>query len=231
VSDPLSDPDIRGDRAPAARSVRSEPEHSERERRVVEGLRGGVAMAEIARQEGISERGLRKYVRTLFARRAPEATGEFIATQMSRLNEALIVSFGAMSAENLPAVDRVVRIVRELDRYQGFGGGARGTATRRKLLESLNSGAETDPCLPLAALDLARAEAVAEGVSADNDLRDPLADLIPDPTALADRLSQGAHGTGMRRNPLESLDSGAATTTTPSSLVREDWSLRRAPRT
>ena len=95
---------------------------------MVEGLKGGVAMAEIARREGISERGMRKYVRTLFARRAPEATGEFIATQMSRLNEALLVSFGAMSAENLPAVDRVVKIVRELDRYQGFGGGARGTA-------------------------------------------------------------------------------------------------------
>ncbi len=64
----------------------------------MEGLKGGVAMAEIARREGISERGLRKYVRNLIARRAPEATGEFIAVQMSRLNEALLMSFGAMSA-------------------------------------------------------------------------------------------------------------------------------------
>ena len=113
VSDPISDPNICADRSPASRdgigSVRSAPAKAERERRVVEGLKGGVSMAEIARREGISERGLRKYVRTLFARRAPEATGEFIATQMSRLNEALRVSFGAMSAENLPAVDRVVK--------------------------------------------------------------------------------------------------------------------------
>lgn len=215
MSDPLSDPDIRGDRAPAGRSVRSEPEKSERERRVVEGLRGGVAMAEIARREGISERGLRKYVRNLFARRAPEATGEFIATQMNRLNEALLVSFGAMSAENLPAVDRVVKIVRELDRYQGFGGGARGTAARRKLLENLNSGAETDPSPTRAALELAKAEALAEDESAEDDLCDPLATLIPDPTALADRLSQGAGGTEVRRNPLKSLDSGAGTAPVP----------------
>ena len=45
---------------------------------------------------------------TLFARRAPEATGEFIAVQLSRLDEALLISFGAMSGANLPAVDRVV---------------------------------------------------------------------------------------------------------------------------
>ena len=160
MSDPLSsDPDIRSGRAPAARSVRSESQKAERERRVIEGLKGGVAMAEIARREGITERGLRKYVRTLFARRAPEATGAFIATQMNRLNEALLVSFGAMSADNLPAVDRVVKIVRELDRYHGLSGGAAATESRRKLLESLNSGAETEPC---AALERGEAEALAE---------------------------------------------------------------------
>jgi DNA-binding CsgD family transcriptional regulator len=246
VSDPIADPEIRGDRAPAARSVRSEPEKSERERRVVEGLKGGVSMAEIARQEGITERGLRKYVRTLFARRAPEATGEFIATQMNRLNEALLVSFGAMSAENLPAVDRVVKIVRELDRYQGLSGGARGTAARRKLLESLSSGAETDS---------------SQDEPAEDDLRDALADtgisFEPPPQARViarsresgDVAIQGpqtpnAHldrhvslamtaierpdlavtrGTGTHRNSLESLDPGAGTIATPSPTSHEDW--------
>ncbi len=134
-----------GDRSATARAAKDE-----RERRVVDGLKGGLSMAEIAMREGISERGMRKYVRNLLARRAPEATGEFIAVQMSRLNEALLVSFGAMSGENLAAVDRVVGIVRELDRYHGLGGGAGGTETRRKLLESLVSGAETAPgALPL----------------------------------------------------------------------------------
>jgi hypothetical protein len=50
----------------------------------------------------------------------PEPPAQFLATQVSRLNEALLVSFDAMSGSNLQAVDRVVKIVRELDRYHGF---------------------------------------------------------------------------------------------------------------
>ena len=63
---------------------------------------------------------MRKLIRTLLARRAPAPPAEFLALQVSRLNEALLVAYGAMSPVNLPAVDRVVRIVRELDRYHGF---------------------------------------------------------------------------------------------------------------
>jgi hypothetical protein len=179
-------------RPPDARGAQHSAK-AEREQRVVEGLKGGVAMTEIARREGITVRGMRKYVRNLFARRAPEATGEFIAVQLNRLNEALLVSFDAMSAENLPAIDRVVRIVRELDRYHGLGGGAKETEQRRKLLESLVSGAGME----------------ASPVSED-DSSDPLADIDLTPL-LGDPLSPGrsAGGTGTPRNLLENLDSRA----------------------
>jgi len=50
----------------------------------------------------------------------PAPPEDFVALQVSRLNEALLVAYGAMSAENLRAVALVVRIVRELDRYHGF---------------------------------------------------------------------------------------------------------------
>ena len=63
-------------------------------------------MGEIARREGISKRGSRKSIRNLLARRAPEASGAVVATEMIRLDEALLVSFAAMSGENLAAVDR-----------------------------------------------------------------------------------------------------------------------------
>ena len=63
---------------------------------------------------------MRKSIRALLARRAPAPPSEFLALQVSRLNEALLVAYGAMSAQNLEAVDRVVKIVRELDRYHGF---------------------------------------------------------------------------------------------------------------
>ncbi len=50
--------------------------------------------------------------------------------QVSRLNEALMVATSAMTDVNLKAVDRVVRIVRALDRYHGF------SAARRRLPEA-----------------------------------------------------------------------------------------------
>jgi hypothetical protein len=88
--------------------------------RIVGFLNRGVSIAEIAAREAVSERGMRKFIRGLLARRAPEPPAEFLALQVSRLHEALIVAYGAMSGENLEAVDRVVKIVRELDRYHGF---------------------------------------------------------------------------------------------------------------
>jgi len=63
---------------------------------------------------------MRALVQEILARRAPQPPAEFLALQVSRLNEALFVSYNAMSGLNLQAVDRVVKIVRELDRYHGF---------------------------------------------------------------------------------------------------------------
>ena len=49
----------------------------------------------------------------------PHPPQEFVAIQVGRLNEAMLVAFSAMSPANLKAVDQVVKIVRELDRYGG----------------------------------------------------------------------------------------------------------------
>ena len=63
---------------------------------------------------------MRVLVQEILARRTPSPPSEFLALQVGRLNEALMVSFSAMGGGNLEAVDRVVKIVRELDRYHGF---------------------------------------------------------------------------------------------------------------
>ena len=65
------------------------------------------------------------------ARRTPHPPEEFVAIQVGRLNEALLVAYSAMTGANLKAVDRVVKIVRELDRYHGF------VAAERRLPEAL----------------------------------------------------------------------------------------------
>src|SRR5271165_7558104 len=101
-----------------------------RERRIIDSLNRGVSVAEIAAREDVTEKSMRAIVREILARRMPEPPAEFVALQLSRLNEALLVAYGAMSGANLRAVDRVVRIVRELDRYHGF------SASRRVLLDA-----------------------------------------------------------------------------------------------
>ncbi len=109
----------RRDRSRAARSA-ARQRRAERESAIVGLLNRGLSIAEIADRVGVSERAMRKSIRTLLARRAPAPPGEFLAVQVSRLNGALLVAYNAMSGANLEAIDRVVKIVRELDRYHGF---------------------------------------------------------------------------------------------------------------
>ena len=95
---------------------------------------------------------MRAVIREILARRMPEPPEAFVAIQVSRLNEALLVAFGAMTGANLKAVDRVVRIVRELDRYHGFQT-AVGRRPRLKPVaeRAITFGAEPDdrPAIPL----------------------------------------------------------------------------------
>jgi DNA-binding CsgD family transcriptional regulator len=102
-----------------------------RERRIVNLLNAGVSVAEIAQSEGVTHRRMRMMVGEILARRAPQPPAEFLALQVSRLSEALLVSYGAMGGGNLEAVDRVVKIVRELDRYHGFAGVGRPARTEQ----------------------------------------------------------------------------------------------------
>ncbi len=90
-----------------------------REQRIVDCLNGGLSVARIAAEIGVGEKRMRALIREILARRMPHPPEEFVAIQMSCLNEALLVAFSAMSPTNLKAVDQVVKIVRELDRYGG----------------------------------------------------------------------------------------------------------------
>ena len=93
----------------------------ERDNIVIDSLNRGLSMAEIADAIGVSDKRMRALVREILARRQPAAPEEFAALQTSRLNAALGVAYDAMMKGDLRALDRVVTIVRELDRYAGFG--------------------------------------------------------------------------------------------------------------
>jgi hypothetical protein len=122
-SDPAFPHSIRRDRSVAARRP-ARLKKADRESRVVSLLNRGVSVAEIAAQEGLSLSRMRRLVQATLVKRLPQPPAEFLALQVSRLNEALLVSYSAMynsaSGANFDAVDRVVKIVRELDRYHGF---------------------------------------------------------------------------------------------------------------
>jgi DNA-binding CsgD family transcriptional regulator len=109
----------RNRRSPSARGA-TRRKSAARERRIISLLNVGASIGEIAAQEGLSLKRMRNLVREILAQRMPQPPAEFVALQISRLSEALLVSYSAMSGANLKAVDRVVRIVRELDRYHGF---------------------------------------------------------------------------------------------------------------
>ena len=73
----------------------------------------------------------------------PAPPEEFVAIQVSRLNEALLVAYSAMGEMNLKAVDRVVKIVRELERYHGFCGAERRLSEPSRLAKPEDEQEET----------------------------------------------------------------------------------------
>jgi ribosomal protein L13E len=93
---------------------------AERDARIVRSLARGMTTVDIAKREGLSARRARELTAEIFSRRRDAPPQSFLELQITRLNEAMIVSYAAMGGGNLKAVDRVIRIVREFDRYYGF---------------------------------------------------------------------------------------------------------------
>ena len=126
--------------APPSDARAARLEKFRREQRIVDCLNRGVSVAEIAARIGVGEKRMRAIIREILARRQPHPPEEFLAIQVSRLNEALLVAYSAMSDMNLKAVDRVVKIVRELDRYHGFSAPREGARQRTSKDASLSTG-------------------------------------------------------------------------------------------
>jgi hypothetical protein len=108
--------------------LRCRREQVRRDLRILARLGAGVSVGEIAARESLSPRRVRELVAKRLAERALLPTEQFAALQVGRLSEALLVSYGSMTGGNLQAVDRVVKIVRELDRYHGFAPADRAPA-------------------------------------------------------------------------------------------------------
>ncbi|MGO4870381.1 MAG: hypothetical protein ACLPGW_07180 [Roseiarcus sp.] len=93
---------------------------AERNLRLFNLLKAGVPVAEIALQEGLSVRRARELVQEMLERRDIDPPAGFVQLQIGRLGDAMMVAHTAMMEGDLKALDRVLRIVGELDRYHGF---------------------------------------------------------------------------------------------------------------
>ncbi|RBP00022.1 hypothetical protein DFR50_1841 [Roseiarcus fermentans] len=122
--------------------------------------------AEIAARFDFGEKRMRAVIREILARRVPAPPEAFVAIKLSRLNEALLVAYSAMSPTNLEAVDQVAPIVRALDRYHGLfaaerrrpgsrapGAPAEGIATFGAALVCRAAFSSLLPCEPSHGLD------------------------------------------------------------------------------
>ena len=96
-------------------------ELAKRDLRFIEKLAAGATIEEIAASEGISVKWARERKAAVLASRVIDTPHEFIKLQIRRLSEAMLVSYSAMSLGDLKAVDKVIKVARELDRYHGFG--------------------------------------------------------------------------------------------------------------
>jgi hypothetical protein len=96
-------------------------EMAKRDLRLIERLAAGVTIEEIAASEGISCKWARERKAAILAERTIDRPHDFIQLQIRRLNEAMLVAYSSMTTGNVKAVDQVIKVVRELDRYHGFG--------------------------------------------------------------------------------------------------------------
>jgi hypothetical protein len=103
----------------ARRKRSTQREMALRDSRLVRRLASGQSIEEVAAGEGISLRLARRRVSAILSR-SPDPPAEFAQLQMRRLNEAMIVAYASLQVGNLKAIETVLKVTREYDRYAGL---------------------------------------------------------------------------------------------------------------
>jgi hypothetical protein len=72
--------------------------------------------------ENLTARRVRQIIAEMLAKREVDPPAGFVQLQIARLGDAMVVAHTRMMEGDLKAMDRLIRLVGELDRYHGFGG-------------------------------------------------------------------------------------------------------------
>ena len=126
---------------------------AERKLRILARLTAGVSVAEIAGAEDLTIRRAPQLIAETLARREVDPAAGFVQLQIARLTDAMRIAHTKMMKGDLRALDRVVELVGELDRYHGFGRAeiaaprartAPAKQNARQAIENMESGEAAD---------------------------------------------------------------------------------------
>jgi vacuolar-type H+-ATPase subunit H len=106
-------------------------ERAARKDRIFGKLVRGMPHNAIARQENCSVRAVRQIVARELANRRIDPAGDFAKLQIARLNDALMAANAKMLEGDMAGVDRLVKVVAELDRYHGLAQAAQRQESAR----------------------------------------------------------------------------------------------------
>ena len=106
--------------AEAAARIAPRRKTADQRLRIQERLTMGLTVAHIARVEQLTVRRVRQIIAEMLASREIDPPAGFVQFQIARLSEAMIVARTMMMQGNLQAMDRLIKLTSELDRYHGF---------------------------------------------------------------------------------------------------------------
>ena len=106
---------------PPARRVATRRAIAERKLRIVERLTSGLSLAHIAHVEKLTIQRVRQIIAEMLEKREVDPPSGYVQLQIARVGEAMVVAHTMMLQGDLQALDRLIKLNGELDRYHGFG--------------------------------------------------------------------------------------------------------------
>jgi hypothetical protein len=94
---------------------------ADRRLRILERLTTGLTVMHIGREERLTVTRIRQIIAQMLESREIDPPAGFVQIQIARISEAMIVARTMMMEGDLQAMDRLIKLTRELDRYHGFG--------------------------------------------------------------------------------------------------------------
>src|SRR5271156_191621 len=106
---------------PPVRRIATRRAIAERKLRIVERLTSGLSLAHIAHVERLTIQRVRQIIAQMLEKREVDPPSGYVQLQIARVGEAMVVAHTMMLQGDLQALDRLIKLNGEPDRYPGCG--------------------------------------------------------------------------------------------------------------